>query len=105
MRLPATANGRVSLPALLDELGRRNLLSVLVEGGAEVHASFFADHLVDKVHAYVAPASDRRPRSAGSRRRAAGSSDLADAISLRDVDFTRLGDDMLITAYVRCSPG
>ena len=43
LRLPADADGRVSLPALLDELGNRGILSLLVEGGAEVHASFFAD--------------------------------------------------------------
>ena len=43
LRLPAGADGRVSLPALLDELGNRGTLSLLVEGGAEVHASFFAE--------------------------------------------------------------
>ena len=32
-----------------------SILSLLVEGGAETHASFFAGDLVDKVYAYVAP--------------------------------------------------
>lgn len=98
VKLPADASGRVSLPALLDELGKRKLLSVLVEGGGEVHASFFAGRLVDKVHAYVAPrviGGREAPGPVGGH----GIERLADAISLRDVDFTRLGDDMLITAY------
>lgn len=98
VKLPAAADGRVSLPALLDELGKRNLLSVLVEGGAEVHASFFADNLVDKVHAYIAPrviGGREAPGPVGGP----GIERLADAIPVRDVDFTRLGDDMLITGY------
>jgi len=55
VKLPATADGRVSLPDLLDELGKRNIISLLVEGGGEVHAAFFAQGLVDKVYAYIAP--------------------------------------------------
>jgi diaminohydroxyphosphoribosylaminopyrimidine deaminase / 5-amino-6-(5-phosphoribosylamino)uracil reductase len=99
VRLPPAVSGRVSLPALLDELGKRNVLSLLVEGGAEVHASFFADNLVDKVHAYVAPrviGGREAPGPVGGR----GIDRLSDAIPMRDVDFTRLGEDMLITAYV-----
>ncbi|MGA8922917.1 MAG: dihydrofolate reductase family protein, partial [Candidatus Dormiibacterota bacterium] len=55
-------------------------------------------HLVDKVHAYVAPrviGGREAPGPVGGP----GIERLTDAISLRDVDFTRLGDDMLITAY------
>ncbi|HSP09766.1 MAG TPA: bifunctional diaminohydroxyphosphoribosylaminopyrimidine deaminase/5-amino-6-(5-phosphoribosylamino)uracil reductase RibD [Candidatus Dormibacteraeota bacterium] len=98
VKLPAAPSGRVSLPALMDELGRRNLLSVLVEGGGEVHGSLFADNLVDRVHAYVAPrviGGREAPGPVGGT----GTEHLADAVRLRDIDFTRLGDDMLITAY------
>jgi diaminohydroxyphosphoribosylaminopyrimidine deaminase / 5-amino-6-(5-phosphoribosylamino)uracil reductase len=99
VRLPATASGRVSLPDLLDELGRRRLLSVLVEGGAEIHAAFFGDDLVDKVHAYIAPrligGKDAPGPIAGL-----GIEHVADAIGLHEVDVSRLGDDLLISAYV-----
>ncbi len=99
LRLPAAADGRVSLPALLDELGRRGMLSVLVEGGAEIHASFFAEGLVDKVYAYVAPrliGGKEAPGPLGGL----GVEHLAGATQLRELDFVRLGGDLVITGYV-----
>lgn len=99
VRLPAGADGRVSLPALLDELGRRGTLSLLVEGGAEVHASFFAEGLVDKVYAYVAPrliGGKGAPGPLGGT----GVEHLAESIQLHEVDFARLGDDLVISGYV-----
>jgi diaminohydroxyphosphoribosylaminopyrimidine deaminase/5-amino-6-(5-phosphoribosylamino)uracil reductase len=99
LRLPAAGDGRVSLPALLDELGRRGTLSLLVEGGAEVHASFFAEGLVDKVNAYVAPrliGGREAPGPLGG----AGVERLAASTHLTEFDFVRLGDDLLITGYV-----
>ena len=99
LKLPATGEGRVSLPALLDELGQRKLISVLVEGGGEVHAALFAARLVDKVYAYIAPkliGGRDAPGPLGGQ----GIEHLTDAMALRDLDVTRLGDDLLISAYV-----
>ncbi len=99
LRLPATEEGRVDLEALLDELGRRDVLSVLVEGGGEVHASLFAHGLVDKVVAYVAPrliGGRDSPGALGGK----GVVRLDDATHLIDTDVTRLGDDFLISGYV-----
>lgn len=98
LKLPATEDGRVSLPDLLDELGKRNLISLLVEGGGEVHAAFFAAKLVDKIYAYIAPkliGGKGAPGPLGGL----GIEHLNDAARLSDVDFTRLGDDILISAY------
>src|SRR6266498_938833 len=53
--LPADGQGRVSLPALLDEIGRRGMLTLLVEGGSELLGAFFAEKLVDRVWAFIAP--------------------------------------------------
>ena len=99
LKLPAAVDGRVSLPHLLDELGRRDLLSLLVEGGAGVHASFFAAGLVDKVHAYIAPmliGGSEAPSALGG----GGVEHLGEAPRLTDVDVARLGDDLLVTGYV-----
>jgi diaminohydroxyphosphoribosylaminopyrimidine deaminase / 5-amino-6-(5-phosphoribosylamino)uracil reductase len=97
--LPATESGRVSIGDLLDELARRNVLSVLVEGGAEVHAAMFEADLVDKVYAYVAPkliGGRDAPGPLGGR----GIDRLDGAKTLDDLDVTRLGDDFLISGYV-----
>lgn len=53
--LPADPSGRVDLRALLDALGQRGYNEVLVEGGGELLAGFFALGLVDHVEACVAP--------------------------------------------------
>jgi diaminohydroxyphosphoribosylaminopyrimidine deaminase / 5-amino-6-(5-phosphoribosylamino)uracil reductase len=99
VHLPAGADGRVSLPALLDELGGRGILSLLVEGGAEVHASFFADGLVDKVYAYIAPrliGGRDAPGPLGGK----GAEHLVGSTLLQEMDLTKLGDDLLVTGYV-----
>jgi diaminohydroxyphosphoribosylaminopyrimidine deaminase/5-amino-6-(5-phosphoribosylamino)uracil reductase len=46
--------GRVDLHALLEELHRRRLLSVLLEAGAAVNGSFLREGLVDKLLLYYA---------------------------------------------------
>lgn len=55
LALPKNAAGQVSLPDLLNELGKRGITSILVEGGMTVHESFFKENLVDKIHVYLAP--------------------------------------------------
>jgi diaminohydroxyphosphoribosylaminopyrimidine deaminase/5-amino-6-(5-phosphoribosylamino)uracil reductase len=47
--------GRVSVGAVVEELGRRGLRSVMVEGGSELLGSFVAERLFDKLVLYRAP--------------------------------------------------
>jgi diaminohydroxyphosphoribosylaminopyrimidine deaminase/5-amino-6-(5-phosphoribosylamino)uracil reductase len=71
----------------------------MIEGGGEVHASFFAEGLVDKVQAYIAPiiiGGREAPGPVGGD----GVRSLSDAMRLHEVDATRLGDDLWITGYV-----
>jgi diaminohydroxyphosphoribosylaminopyrimidine deaminase/5-amino-6-(5-phosphoribosylamino)uracil reductase len=46
---------RPSVAALLDELGRRRLTNLLVEGGGEVLGSFRDADAIDEVHVFIAP--------------------------------------------------
>src|SRR5207247_10879756 len=56
VRLPRAGGGSgLDLTALLAELGRREIVSVLLEGGATLAGSFLAAGLVDRVVAYLAP--------------------------------------------------
>jgi diaminohydroxyphosphoribosylaminopyrimidine deaminase / 5-amino-6-(5-phosphoribosylamino)uracil reductase len=53
--LPKNSEGQVCLFSLLDELGKREITSLLVEGGMKVHQSFFKENLVDQIQVYLAP--------------------------------------------------
>ncbi|MFF8285567.1 bifunctional diaminohydroxyphosphoribosylaminopyrimidine deaminase/5-amino-6-(5-phosphoribosylamino)uracil reductase RibD [Streptomyces albus] len=54
LALPADGHG-IDVAALLDELYRRGLRSVLLEGGARLASAFVARGLLDRVVAYLAP--------------------------------------------------
>lgn len=96
--LPAGSDGRVSLPALLAELGRRRVLTLLVEGGGVLLGSFFDQRLVDKVQAVIAPmiigAAGAAAPVAGR-----GAERMRDAVRLRELSVERLGVDVLVTGY------
>jgi 3,4-dihydroxy 2-butanone 4-phosphate synthase/GTP cyclohydrolase II len=55
IRLPADANGMVSLPALLAYLHQAHVRSLMVEGGATVISNFLAEHLADRLVLTIAP--------------------------------------------------
>jgi diaminohydroxyphosphoribosylaminopyrimidine deaminase/5-amino-6-(5-phosphoribosylamino)uracil reductase len=52
--VPATT-GRPDTLALLDELGRRRMTNILVEGGAVLLGSFRDARAIDEVHVFIAP--------------------------------------------------
>jgi len=47
--------GKVDLIELLKKLKNENILSCLVEGGSQVHSTFFKEKLVDKIVIFIAP--------------------------------------------------
>ena len=53
--LPAQADGHVSLPDLMDCLVRMGVERLMVEGGAEVISSFFAQRIVDFLVVTISP--------------------------------------------------
>lgn len=96
LRLPRR-QGRVDLTGLLAALYQREVLIVLVEGGATLAASFVRDRLVDRVVGYHAPAL----LGAGPPVLAdAGVATLADAPRLTLRDVTTLGCDVRIVTSV-----
>jgi diaminohydroxyphosphoribosylaminopyrimidine deaminase/5-amino-6-(5-phosphoribosylamino)uracil reductase len=78
---------------VLDELGRRGILQLLVEGGAKVAHSFHREGLVDRYVCYVAPAflggDDGRPVFAGP-----GAPTMADVWRGRLVSVRQVGVDL-----------
>jgi diaminohydroxyphosphoribosylaminopyrimidine deaminase/5-amino-6-(5-phosphoribosylamino)uracil reductase len=83
------------LGAVLDELGRRGVLQLLVEGGASVAHDFHAAGLVDRYVVYLAPVlfggDDGRPLFAGP-----GAGTIADVWRGRLVSVERLGEDLRV---------
>jgi GTP cyclohydrolase II len=90
--LPATPSGRVDLGALLDELGRRGLGSVMVEGGAGLITSLLREHRVRRLIVSIAPIV------VGAGIEAVGDLDISrlrDALAFRRASFSQLGPDVI----------
>jgi diaminohydroxyphosphoribosylaminopyrimidine deaminase/5-amino-6-(5-phosphoribosylamino)uracil reductase len=89
------------LPAVLDDLGSRGIVQLLVEGGATVAHEFHAARLVDRYVLYVAPAlfggDDAVPMFRGS-----GAATIDDVWRGEIVDVARLGNDLRLE--VTCTP-
>ena len=91
---------KVSLGRLMEELGKRGIVSVMIEGGSEINASAFQEGIVDKLILFYAPlliGGKEAPSIVGG----SGIEYLPQAIRLKDVRIERLGDDLLIEAYIQ----
>ena len=98
--LPSGADQRVHLPSLLDYLGARGVLNLLIEGGGSVHGAFFDAGLVDKVYAFVAPLIVGGETSL-SPVEGSGVSLMGDAWYLAETRTEQIGPDWLIIGYPR----
>ncbi len=88
-------DGPVPIGGLLDELGRRGMTNVLVEGGGRVLGSFLDAGEADAAEVFIAPILEGgdHPRTAI---RGAGRVRMSDAIRLREIQVERIGDDTLV---------
>ncbi len=83
-----------SLLAVLRDLGKRQITSVMIEGGMRVIGEAFDQQLVDEVRFYVAPLLCGGPVLAVGGR-GAGSS--AESVRLRNVTYKRIGNDLRLS--------
>jgi diaminohydroxyphosphoribosylaminopyrimidine deaminase/5-amino-6-(5-phosphoribosylamino)uracil reductase len=106
----SAAKGQVDLGKLMEELGKRQITSVLVEGGGILLGSLFDQGLVDKVIAFIAPViiggAEAKTAVAGR-----GVDKVAESFRLEEMKVAKLGDDLMVSGYVavkggrRCLPG
>jgi diaminohydroxyphosphoribosylaminopyrimidine deaminase/5-amino-6-(5-phosphoribosylamino)uracil reductase len=92
------AEGGRNLQGVLQELGKREIQSVLVEGGAEVAGSFFDAKLIDKVTFFIAPiviGGKDAPTAIGGQ----GAQQLSSAMNLQNVEITQHGKDIEFSGY------
>lgn len=97
--LKAGDGSRVSLEELIRQLGRRNIDSVLVEGGGSIHGSLLETGLVNRVYAYIAPKLIGG-RDAKSPVEGNGIREMAAAKRLSDMTVMQLGEDLCVTGLL-----
>lgn len=87
--------GRLALDDVLRELGRRDVVQLLVEGGPTLLSALFEGGLVDRVALFLAPKILGDARAPGL---ADGlvSTDMARSLRIASPRMTRLGEDLLV---------
>jgi len=91
--------GRISLTQVLEDLGRMEISSLLIEGGAQIHAAALGEGVVDHALFFIAP----KIIGGGESREAIGDlgiHNMENAISLDTVRTESICDDILIEGDV-----
>jgi diaminohydroxyphosphoribosylaminopyrimidine deaminase/5-amino-6-(5-phosphoribosylamino)uracil reductase len=91
-------HGEVDLGCLVNILGERKIATLIVEGGSTILGSFFDNNLIDKVVAFIAPlivGGTMATVSIGGL----GSATIAESMYLRDVETSRVGEDLMLVGY------
>ena len=94
-----TPEGRVDLAVLIQELARRNITSLLVEGGGTLLGALFDGGLVDKVVAFIAPViigGAAAPTAVAGE----GVARISEALRLRRVSIETMGVDVMVSGYL-----
>ena len=90
--------GMVDLEDLMKQLGKMEITSVMVEGGAELNSSAIKAGIADKILIFTAPKIIGNNGLGGIGN--LGISRIDKAINLKDPEFRKVGKDMLIEAYL-----
>ena len=96
LRAPSSAEGRLDAGAAMRMLAARGVVTLMVEGGAELAGSILAGRLADELHAFVAPIL-LGPRGRPGAVDWAGPDTPGDAPRIADAQWELCGSD----AYVR----
>lgn len=91
-------NGHVDLTFLMEQLGKRGIDSILLEGGPTLTFSALEQNLIDKIRFYIAPkllggATARTP-SGG-----VGIPHICDAVAITNTTVSRCGEDIVVEGY------
>jgi diaminohydroxyphosphoribosylaminopyrimidine deaminase/5-amino-6-(5-phosphoribosylamino)uracil reductase len=91
--------GMVDLRALLKELAKREITSILVEGGGNLNAKLLEESLADKVLFFISP-KIIGGRDAITSVEGRGAKNVKDAVKLKNIKLKKFRDDILIEAEV-----
>jgi diaminohydroxyphosphoribosylaminopyrimidine deaminase/5-amino-6-(5-phosphoribosylamino)uracil reductase len=91
-------NGRIPWSAILKELARRGIQSVMIEGGAATAAAALREKAVDKILFFYAP------KLIGGDGRAMigelGTRAVRQALQVRRLECAKSGDDVIVSGYL-----
>lgn len=96
--LPRFSNG-VNLKRLMEELGKLNITSLMIEGGSSINASALSSGIVDKIMFFTAPkiiGGIDAVSSVGGKSPAL----LKNAVRIKNLQISTIGDDILLEGYL-----
>lgn len=99
-RVPYNKN-MIDLSAVLAKLGALNVTSVLIEGGAKIHATMLQQNLIDEVYLFTAPffiGDNGTPLLSGYEPENSG------LPHIRQIETQQLGEDTLIHGFLSDLP-
>ncbi|MBU0534476.1 MAG: bifunctional diaminohydroxyphosphoribosylaminopyrimidine deaminase/5-amino-6-(5-phosphoribosylamino)uracil reductase RibD [Candidatus Omnitrophica bacterium] len=95
----SSKEGRVDLKKLMIELAKREITSILVEGGGTINASFIENALADKFVAFLSPMIIGG-KNAISPVEGKGIEKIANAVRIRDLSIRKMGEDVVMEGYL-----
>ncbi|MGC8737813.1 MAG: bifunctional diaminohydroxyphosphoribosylaminopyrimidine deaminase/5-amino-6-(5-phosphoribosylamino)uracil reductase RibD [Candidatus Hydrogenedens sp.] len=100
IKLKSTEKGYIPLTELMQELGKLEISSLLIEGGGTVFASAFQEKIVDKVYSFICPKIFGGENAISPVMGYGIAQKVDDAINLRISSIKKLDKDVLIESYV-----
>jgi diaminohydroxyphosphoribosylaminopyrimidine deaminase/5-amino-6-(5-phosphoribosylamino)uracil reductase len=95
-----TVGGRPDLDRVMAELGKREITSLIIEGGAMVNWAALSEGVVDKIFFYYAPkilaGTGSIPFALG-----AGYRRISEAAYVKSLTLHRFGEDFAVEGYLR----
>lgn len=92
-------DGGISLPDLFRELGRRDITSVMIEGGGRLATSALQEGIVDKLILMVAPVligGEKAPMLLQGD----GVEKIGEALCVKQMTVERVGEDLVLEGYL-----
>ncbi len=91
--------GHIHLEWLFRELAKREIASILIEGGAHVIGCALKENLVDKMHIYIAPKiiGDQKALSSVV---GLNTLEIGKAVQLKNISMRKIGEDLFLEGYV-----
>ena len=91
---------KLHLKWLMEQLGKMEISSVLIEGGSSLNSHALEDGVIDKIMFFIAPiiigGRESFPAVGGKTYKR-----LEEAYRIKDLKIKRIGDDLLIEGYIR----